>query len=124
MPAMLKEWWPLLIFLFPVLLACVGWAIRKGLASKDDLAAETKARSEKLSELEERVDGRLADLDRRTLRIETEVKHLPTDKDFNELKSQMAKVVASTEGLSRSIESIDRAVTRVEDHMLKQASGT
>lgn len=118
MPEGLKEWWPLIVLLTPLVLGAIVWAIRKGLASKDDLAAEARTRAEAMSELEDKLNQ----LDRRTLSIEADVKHLPTTEDFGAMREQLARVGSAVDNTARELDSINRALNRVEDHLMKRTS--
>ncbi|RTL99767.1 hypothetical protein EJV44_04610 [Ancylobacter aquaticus] len=126
MPEWLKEWWPAVALLGPIAFAVLSWAVRTGLASRKDLneaiASEARARTEGLRALEGRVIEDLSALDRRTLTIEHEVRHLPTTKDFGELKDQMAKVGSTVDSTARELVSVNLALNRVEDHLLKRPS--
>ena len=110
----------------PIAFAVLSWAVRTGLASRKDLneaiASEARARTEGLRALEGRVIEDLSALDRRTLTIEHEVRHLPTTKDFGELKDQLAKVGSTVDSTARELVSVNLALNRVEDHLLKRPS--
>jgi chromosome segregation ATPase len=130
MPSWLKDWWPLIALTMPLLIAVGGWIIRMGLASRkdmekgkkdleDDLATEARIRSEALSRLDEKVSTNLIALDRRLLSVEQEIQHLPTADDIADLKNQVSRVEERGEAMARELQSITRALTRVEDRLMK-----
>lgn len=123
-------YWPVIGFAVgSILLPALIWAIRIGLASKADLAGETKARGEAMDDLEGRLMEKLdrlatsqSGLSDRTLVIESEIRHLPSSEDIAEVKSQLTRADARLESLDREMQSINRALKRVEDHLLKGIS--
>lgn len=123
----LLTWWPVLAFLGSVVvIPAAGWAIRMGLASKAELSTEAKDRAAALVALETRLGARFDGMEReqselsdRTLRIETEISHLPTSDDIAELKAAVGRTDTRFEGMLREMQSITRALTRIEDHLFK-----
>ena len=126
MPEWLKEWWPVIVLIGPFIVGILSWAVRTGLASRKDLDsamdAEAKARSGSMRELEVKVSDDLKALDRRTLTIEHEIRHLPTTKDFDQLKDQLSKVGSTVDSTARELVGVNLALNRVEDHLLKRTS--
>lgn len=119
------RYWPAVAFAVGLALTIAGWAIRKGLASQDELRAEAKARAEADAAVEARIVEKLTPilsaqtaLADRTLRIETEISHLPSARDIAEVMEQLARADARLESLDREMQSITRALTRVENHLL------
>lgn len=129
----LLQYWPILAFLASVVvIPAISWAIRAGLASRGELtnglADEAKARALAIGAMEARLGSAIAQvstaqtaLGDRTLRIETEIRHLPTSGDIAELKEQLARTDTHLEAMGREMQSITRALTRVEDHLVKGA---
>lgn len=123
------SWWHVIAFwLGVVLIPAIGWAIRIGLASKADLAQETDARGEALGQLEGRLAGRLDTIEReqgalsdRTLRMETEILHLPTSGDISDLKAQLGRTDTRIDGVMREMSSIGQSLKRIEDHLIERA---
>lgn len=122
MPIWLKEWWPVIAFLSSILLPAIVWAVRTGLASKADLAGEKAARERALSDVEGRLAGGLEKLSSRVGAVEQEVRHLPTAEDFSDLRNEVTRVGTLVVASAKETESIGRAITRVEDHLLKRPS--
>ncbi len=119
MPEWLKEWWPALALAVPMVYGWLLWAAKKGLASQDDVRAEAAARAKDIKRLEDDVGGKIGEIDRRTLRIEADLEHLPTAKDMADLRQEVARIAGSMEGSQRELTSISRALTRVEDRLIK-----
>lgn len=119
MPDWLKEWWPVVVFAVPMVYGWILWAANKGLASKEDVRAEASARDLALRQLETDIGKQVEAIDRRTVKIEADLEHLPTSQDVAELRQEMARIAGSMEGSQRELLSIGRAVTRMEDRMMK-----
>lgn len=128
----LMQFWPVIALATPLVLAAAGWAIRMGLASKRDLEqhadAEEQARSDAIRSLGADIDRRLTQIEsvqdsmsNRTLVIETEIQHLPSSEDIAEIKQELAAAKARWDGFDRDLQSVSRALTRVENHLLKGA---
>ncbi|ODN71189.1 DUF2730 family protein [Methylobrevis pamukkalensis] len=120
----LKEYWPIITAVATILLGAAGWAIRMGLASKADLAAEAAARALHQHEFEQRMEASLSgvragqhELASRTLRIETEIKHLPTSEDISALRDQVSQISATATATNRELQSINHSLNRLEDHL-------
>lgn len=119
MPDWLKEWWPALALVVPMVYGWLLWSAKKGLASQDDVRAEAAARADAIKKLEGDLGDKIGDIDRRTLRIESDLEHLPTAKDMADLRQEVARIAGSMEGSQRELTSISRALTRVEDRLIK-----
>lgn len=121
MPVWLKEWWPLIALMVPLTIAVAGWMVRMGLATRQDLAAETVARGAAIDAVEVMLSDRMSGLSNRMLAIEKEVQHLPTADDFAELRNEMTRVGTMVEASKREVESVGKAINRVEDWLIKRA---
>ncbi|MEN2980279.1 DUF2730 family protein [Tistrella bauzanensis] len=112
MPEILKDWWPALSLAMlvgsPLVLSAMSWAVRRGLASQDDLRAA-------LSPLTSEV----AELKTRTQRLEGEVQHLPTADDIAELREALARMEGSVKTVASGQEAQRQALTRIEDYLLR-----
>lgn len=122
MPDWLKEWWPVIALLTPFGMGGVLWAVRTGLASKADLAKEKDAREDADDAMANRLSVEIGQLTQRMVTLEQEVRHLPSAEDFAELRNEVTKIGTLATASIREIESVGRAVTRVEDHLLKRPS--
>lgn len=141
MPLWLKEWWPVLAVLVTVIVVpSFNHFWRSGVVSKTELgaimSAEAQARIDQVEGLRETIAtdfDQLArdhrDLSERTLRIETEIRHLPTRADIDDLKamvsgmaSEVRATATRTEAQGREIASVGAAVNRVEDFLLKRSA--
>lgn len=119
------RYWPVVAFVATLILAAAGWAIRKGLASRDELQAEASARAGAVNAVEAKIAEKLTPilntqlaLAERILRIETEIRHLPSAEDIADVKEQLGRADARLESLDREMQSITRALTRVENHLI------
>ncbi|WP_127088340.1 DUF2730 family protein [Aquabacter cavernae] len=123
MPIWLKEWWVVIALALPMAIGFVGWAVRKGLASKDALDAEVRARGEAIGKVHADMMAEISAVDARLRSIEQEVRHLPTADDFADIRNELTRVVTTVEASQREMVSVGRAITRVEDHLMnKKAS--
>lgn len=126
----LMPYWPIIGLLTPFVVGAAGWAIRTGLASKKDLAEQAKteadARQTAIAGLAGDIGRRLDEIEmgqeknaQRTLVIETEIRHLPSGEDIAEIKQEIAGWKGVWSGLEREMNSISRALARVEDSLSK-----
>lgn len=130
----IMTYWPVVATLLTIfVLPGLGWIVRKGLASQADLAAaidgEAKRREAGQKALEDSFGSALktmsdvqAQLANRTLKIEAELEHIPTTEDLNEIRIELSRTSSKLDGLDRETQSITRALTRVENHLLKGAT--
>lgn len=121
MPEWLREWWPLITLLVTLVIPAVIWAVRKGLVSKDELALAMKGQSDEMATLKQSMNHQLGDLDRRTIKIESDIRHLPTAAQVNDLHVLLTKVAGSTAASERQVESLSRNLNRIEDSLMKGA---
>ncbi|WP_341990350.1 hypothetical protein [Azorhizobium sp. AG788] len=122
MPGWLKEWWPVIALLVPLVIGWLLWTVRIGLASKAELSVESVSRGKAIEEVEQRLSEDLSKLNMRMLTIEQEVRHLPTAEDFSELRNEVTRVGTLVVASTRELESVGRALSRVEDHLMKRPS--
>ena len=123
MPDWLKEWWLAIPFIAGLVFGGIGWAVRKRLASKDALDAEVQARGDAIGAVRAAVMAEIAEVDTRLRSIEQEVRHLPTADDFATIRNELTRVGTMVEASKREMESVGRAINRVEDHLMnKKAS--
>lgn len=115
----IRAWWLPISTALMLAIGIGGWAIRKGLLSREEFdrfrADERAARQDH----EARVAAQIADIDRRTLRIEADLQHMPTIKDFQGLKDQIAQLSGQMEGVSTSVTAQMRSLNRIEDYLFK-----
>lgn len=61
---------------------------------------------------------RVNSVERRLDIVELELRHLPDADDIADIKQQLGRADARLESLDRETQSINRALTRVENHLL------
>jgi septal ring factor EnvC (AmiA/AmiB activator) len=81
------------------------------------LTSPAKAASAAAAAVGDRVNA----VERRLDKVEIELKHLPDADDIADVNQQLARTVARMESLEREMQSINRALTRVENHLLGAA---
>lgn len=102
----LLPWLPVLNVL---VLPAIGWlvrALRRDLATREDLQAQAE---------------RLSRLDQRISLIEKDIEHLPDGADFEDLRKWMSQMAASTATHGTQLSSLSASVTRIEDHLLNRS---
>ncbi|WP_372400274.1 hypothetical protein ABMY26_32185 [Azospirillum sp. HJ39] len=139
MPDWLKEWWPVIAVSIaigsPLVLAWVGWSVRARFASKDDLAAEAKARNEAIDTERKSRHEREAEMREAAMavrgrldRVETAIEHLPTAEAVATLTLQLTRVEGKlavfeerANGFVALFERTDRQV-QIMDEFLRRAN--
>lgn len=119
MPEWLREFWPMVALAAPLTLGAVGWAIRMGLATRQDLTKGLDAADERVSGELQGIRESQRELSDRVLKIETDIRHLPSAEDINEIKHSIAKLGGTADATGRELTTLSRAVTRIEDFLLK-----
>ncbi|WP_158595802.1 DUF2730 family protein [Oleomonas cavernae] len=109
-----REWWGVIAFGIAGALTVLGWAIRKGLASKEDLEKVEKALLSKLTT----TNSEMATLGSRTLLIENELKHLPSSDDISELRAEISGLSGKMSGVAQEQSAQRATLSRIEDHLL------
>lgn len=85
----------------------VGWLIK---AMKSDMAtnADVGEQAERISVIERRADL-----------IESELKHLPDQKEFATLKDAIAALSGESRAQSQQLRGVSASVSRIEDYLMK-----
>lgn len=103
----LVRWWPLALFLLNGVSFWLVWSIRTGLVSKSELDLTRRE-----------IDGRIDNVDRRVATVESELRHLPTQRDITLLTGQIGQLESRMgEALGR-LEGIGRATDLMNEHLL------
>jgi len=137
MPEWLREWWPFLALSValgsPLVQAWVGWSVRARFASKDDMAAEAKARNDAIDaerkarhEREGEMRETMTAVRGRLDRVETAIEHLPTAEAVAALTLQLTRVEGQlavfeerTNGFTALITRTDRQVQVMDEFLRK-----
>lgn len=69
-----------------------------------------------------RHEAKLIDHDRRIQSVESELKHLPSRSDVHQLAQQLTRLTTELEGFARDLGAVDRAVERIERHLMGEKS--
>lgn len=97
-------WLPVLNVLVLPAIGVLVRALRRDLASREDLLAQAE---------------RLARLDQKVALIERDIQHLPDGSDFEDLRKWMSQMAASTATHSTQLGGLSASVARIEDYLLK-----
>lgn len=117
MPDWLRDWWPVVLLGLPMLVAAIGWAVRKGLVTHDTFATALQERDAKIAaESQSR-----AELSSAVARIEFRLTQMPSRDDLHGLSVSLAEfrgdlkaMRTGMSGLEGSMERMDRTLTRHE----------
>lgn len=77
----------------------VAWSLRRRFVSHEDL--RTKAAADEAAN--RKVQDDVGALDRRLIRVEEVVKHLPTTDDIQDLSRQISALAATTQGVNATV---------------------
>jgi hypothetical protein len=104
------KWWPVGLFVFQFLLAWVLWSLVKRFVTREDFETYRVAHQDE----HEAIDTRMAEGKAQFARIESELRHLPTRKDIDDLKAQLASVDKGVVKLDGSIRVVAAKLGAVE----------
>jgi len=114
-----REWWPVIAFGIATALAAAAWAVRKGLASKDDLAAAERVWGQAVGQIK----AELQDQSERLSKVETNIEHLPTVEDINDVKERLARVGGRVEAMQALQQVQGKTLERIENYLLTSRGG-
>jgi len=83
------------------------------------LTARAKGNSAKLETLE----GEVAKLDRRTLRVEGEIKQLPGKDELNKLELSLAKLEGTVTATGQAVGRVSMTVDRIDNYLRNRGEG-
>jgi len=83
------------------------------------LTARAKGNSAKLETLE----GEVAKLDRRTLRVEGEIKQLPGKDELNKLELSLAKLEGTVTATGQAVGRVSTTVDRIDNYLRNRGEG-
>ncbi|WP_319519650.1 DUF2730 family protein [uncultured Martelella sp.] len=83
------------------------------------MTARAKGNSAKLETLEDQV----AELDRRTLRVESEIKQLPGKDELNKLELSLTKMEGTVLATSQAVGRVSMTVDRIDNYLRKRGEG-
>jgi hypothetical protein len=110
MPEWLREWWPVIAFLVPLLLVVIAWAIRKGLVTRD----EFETRSAQLVAAIEAEGKNRVELASAVSRIELKLGQLTTRDDVHNLNVALAEFKGDLKALGTGMTSLGDRLDRVD----------
>ncbi|SCM75427.1 conserved hypothetical protein [uncultured Pleomorphomonas sp.] len=104
------RYWPVVAFAFGLALTIAGWAIRKGLASQDELRAEAGTRA--------RAD---AEIDERLSRLETEMDHIPNKESLHRVDLTLTELRGEIQVLTERLKPVAAISDRLQEFLIEQA---
>lgn len=84
------------------------------------IATRDKDNSQHIKAVEKALGAAVAAHSSRIERLESDIKHLPTQPEFAELQGDMRAMKATQEAVQRETHAMRLALTRIEDHLLKR----
>lgn len=132
MDAVLK-WWPVILCVLQGITMWVGWSLKKQFVSKEDLTAAVEAAMTQASEKDDDIvvdvhdlkssHNRLQkqvseDIDKRLLRIEESIKHMPTHGDLTRLHKRMDDINSQLQQIAGSMNGHGHTLRLIEQHLL------
>jgi hypothetical protein len=127
------KWWPVILCVLQGITMWVSWSLKKQFVSKEDLTSAidhamnsaTKNDDEielsvhelktSHSNLQKQVDG---DIDKRLLRIEEGIKHMPTHGDLTRLHKRMDDINSQLQQIAGSMNGHGHTLRLIEQHLL------
>lgn len=106
----LLRYWPLVAFTLGLALAIAGWAIRKGLASQDELRAEAETRA--------KAD---AGIDERLSKLETEMDHIPNKESLHRVDLALTELRGEIKVLTERLKPVAAISDRLQEFLIEQA---
>lgn len=123
MPEALREWWPVLTLIIPLALAAVGWAIRKGLVSKDELIAAVAETDQRMSAQIGQLEARLKEGDDKFAHLARQIENTPSKQELHEvllaIRGQSGEINVLAERIANQTSAfgrIEATLTRHEQH--------
>ncbi len=126
----LKDWWMPLITIINFIAVWIAWSFRKATVSPSDLKDFTAVISESLQKLENDLKGQqshqdslLAEQDRRLVKVEAELKHLPRHKDFEDIHTRIGGISRSLSKVEGAMNTMNQQSSLIYQHLLDQSKG-
>lgn len=111
----LKDWLGVAALLISVGGAFYAWVAASGnkaLKAVDDMKREALAEDKRVSE-------HMGALEKRVSAIESELKHLPTKEDLDDLKDRLADLSKEVAVSNKSMEAMQNVIKRVDDFVMR-----
>ena len=94
------KYWPVFLFVLNFLGIWVGWSVRKGVATQEDLKAHAAEMREELDEHSDKTNSIIQDVQRRLTHVEASIQHGPSDDDLKRLHERLDDVSGEMKTLS------------------------
>lgn len=127
------DYWPVIVVVLQGITMWVGWSLKKQFVSKDDLTVAVdnalKSANNNDDEIELSVHELKAshnilqkqvsdDIDKRLLRIEESIKHMPTHSDLTRLHKRMDDINSQLQQIAGSMNGHGHTLRLIEQHLL------
>jgi predicted nuclease with TOPRIM domain len=96
----LLKYWPVLLFVLNFLGIWVGWSVRKGVATQEDLKAHATEIRKELDDHSDETNRIMQDVQRRLTHVEASIQHGPSDDDLKRLHERLDDVSGEMKTLS------------------------
>lgn len=126
----IKAWWPVLATVVNFVAVWIAWSFRKATVSPEELTKFLGGISSSIDKLsldmkahQGETDKRLADHDKRLIRVETELGNLPRHKDFDDIHTRMGGMSRSLSEVKGAVSSMAQQSMLIYQHLLSQSKG-
>lgn len=99
----MAEWfkyWPIFLFILNFLGLWVGWSVRKGVATQEDLNAHAETTRLELDQHSEETNKLIRTIERRITHVEARIDHGPKDSDLIRLHERLDEVDGELKNLT------------------------
>lgn len=124
----LKDWWVPLITIVNFIAVWIAWSFRKATVSPDDFKGFTTEIAGSIQKLENDLKGQksdqdkiLAEQDRRLVKVEAELKHLPRHKDFEDIHVRIGGISRSLSKVEGAVNTMNQQSSLIYQHLLDQS---
>ncbi|GEM_PF-1426250 len=124
----LKDWWVPLITIVNFIAVWIAWSFRKATVSPDDFKGFTTEIAGSIQKLENDLKGQksdqdkiLAEQDRRLVKVEAELKHLPRHKDFEDIHVRIGGISRSLSKVEGAMNTMNQQSSLIYQHLLDQS---
>jgi hypothetical protein len=135
----LKDWWVPLITIVNFIAVWIAWSFRKATVSPDDFKGFTTEIAGSIEKLENDLSGSiqklendlkgqksaqdkiLAEQDRRLVKVEAELKHLPRHKDFEDIHVRIGGISRSLSKVEGAMNTMNQQSSLIYQHLLDQS---
>jgi len=118
-----KFWWDVFVTAFVAVLAIYSWLKSRHAANAQDIEALRDWAREEIEDARERMDDRHDALKDRVTKVERDLEHVPTQRQFAELGSQLGNLHGDLQKAIGELNAMTHQMTLVQKHLLRSSKG-